>query len=1173
MRSYISQERFLNRSFLVGVAVCFAVAGGSGAQDRAPKPVAVDEALFADFVYPALQKYCLGCHNRQVKQSGLDLSSRESMLRGGDRGSAITPGNAQASLFYRLVTHEEEPGMPYKAEKLPDEIISHLGRWINAGAPFDESITARMPGGSAATTPASRSRAAAAGSMDGLATFTAHVRPLLETRCLVCHGGGKSIRSGLNLSTRGGLINGGDNGPAVIPGDARNSALYKRMQHELQPGMPFQTEKLPDEVIERVADWINAGAPYDAPLQMATNAAQAVPLPGSDHWAFKAPKRPAVPVVNSSAWVRNQIDAFTAAEHEKRGLKPLPPADKHVLLRRVYLDLIGLPPTPQEVQAFLEDRSKNAYEKVVDRLLASPRYGERWGRHWMDVWRYSDWYGSGDEVRYSQRHIWHWRDWIIESMNQDKGYDRMILEMLAADELAPDDPKTLRATGYLVRDWYKFNRNVWLQETVEHTAAGFLGITMKCARCHDHKYDPISQEEYYRFRAFFEPYDVRTERLPGQPDLGRDGLARIYDAEPREQTPEPNVVPAIFKDTYRFVRGDEKTPDTSKPLSPGVPEILGHSAIQIQAINLPWDAYHPDLKPFVLQDLVQQATEEIKKSEAALARANESVSEARRQAAAPAWKQSGPTSTGLDAASREAFDKGIKPILNKHCVSCHSTDSQRSGLALDTPESVLQGGILNGPAAIAKKSGESSLILYLRGDKKPRMPLGGAPLAAEQIVTIARWIDELLPESPEIVLKKAEAAAALTEKHLAAARANLPALQARISADKAKYAEPPDPAADKLAEAALKAQRQADVRAAEEAVLRAQQQLAEAGSSTAENEKSGEKRVAAARKQLEDALSTLKQSAEGYTPVDKPYPRTSSGRRLALASWIASKDNPLTARVAINHIWLRHFGKALVPTVVNFGRNGKPPSHPELMDWLACELMDRNWSMKPIHRLIVTSSTYRMQSSTSDPRNPNLAVDPENKYLWRMNPRRMEAEVVRDSVLFLAGQLDTAMGGPDLDESQGEESHQRTVYFHHTPQTQMMFTKLFDAPDPADCYQRTESIMPQQALALTNSKLSHVQARLLAKHISEQAGVGASDAAFVAATFETVLARPPAPDEQAASEKFLREEMIMLGDPGKLTPFRSENAAAVPPGKHPRTRMRENLVHALLNHNDFVTIR
>ena len=228
----------------------------------------------------------------------------------------------------------------------------------------------------------------------------------------------------------------------------------------------------------------------------------------------------------------------------------------------MYLDLIGIPPTPDELHAFLKDTSPDAYEKVVDRLLASPMYGERWGRHWMDVWRYSDPFGNGEEYRYSQRHVWRWRDWIIESLNADKGYDRMILEMLAGDEVAPGDRDTLRATGYLARNWYKFNRTAWIQDTVEYTAAGFLGITLRCARCHDHKYDPISQADYYRFRAVFEPHDVRIDPVPGQPDVNKDGVARAFDKTPDAPT-------------YLFVRGDERTPDKSRPLTPGVPGVFG----------------------------------------------------------------------------------------------------------------------------------------------------------------------------------------------------------------------------------------------------------------------------------------------------------------------------------------------------------------------------------------------------------------------------------------------------------------------------------------------------------------------------------------------------------------------------------------------------------------------
>ncbi len=225
---------------------------------------------------------------------------------------------------------------------------------------------------------------------------------------------------------------------------------------------------------------------------------------------FEPVERPSVPTVRHAGWLRNPIDAFIATEHEKHGLQPRPEANKATLLRRVYLDLIGLPPTREELHGFLEDPTPDAYEKVVDRLLASPRYGERWGRHWMDIWRYSDWAGYGAEVRDSQKHIWHWRDWIVESLNAVKGYDRMVQEMLAADELAPGDAGAARATGFLVRNWYLFNRNVWLDRIVEHTGKAFLGVTLNCTRCHDHCFDPFTQKEYYAIRAIFEPHNIRT---------------------------------------------------------------------------------------------------------------------------------------------------------------------------------------------------------------------------------------------------------------------------------------------------------------------------------------------------------------------------------------------------------------------------------------------------------------------------------------------------------------------------------------------------------------------------------------------------------------------------------------------------------------------------------------
>ncbi|HZJ15043.1 MAG TPA: DUF1549 domain-containing protein, partial [Chthoniobacteraceae bacterium] len=261
---------------------------------------------------------------------------------------------------------------------------------------------------------------------------------------------------------------------------------------------------------------------------------------------FDRVARPAIPIVQNADWVRTPIDAFIADEHAHRGLTPRPTTSKPVLLRRVYLDLIGLSPTPKEQRAFADDLSSDAYERVVDRLLADPRYGERWGRHWMDIWRYSDWAGwtDGKQVRDSQRHIWRWRDWIVESLNTDKSYDRMILEMLAGDELAPEDPATLRATGFLVRNYKMLSREQWLEDTVKHTAQAFLGITLGCAKCHDHKTDPIPQTDYYQVRAIFEPHQVRTDRLPGELDREKGGIVRVYDVE----KPPP---------TYFFNRGDE----------------------------------------------------------------------------------------------------------------------------------------------------------------------------------------------------------------------------------------------------------------------------------------------------------------------------------------------------------------------------------------------------------------------------------------------------------------------------------------------------------------------------------------------------------------------------------------------------------------------------------------
>jgi mono/diheme cytochrome c family protein len=319
---------------------------------------------------------------------------------------------------------------------------------------------------------------------DDRVEYVRGVKPIFTARCYACHGALKQ-QNGLRLDTVEFMKKGGDTGPAIVPGRSAESRLVDHITGTggaRRKPPKSEGEGLDERQIAAIKAWIDQGAvgPADEKPE---------PDPRA-HWAFKAPARPALPKVKDTAWAKNPIDAFLAAEHEKRGLVPQRLADKSVLLRRVYLDLIGLPPTRDELSAFLKDESPDADEKVVDRLLASKQYGERWGRHWMDVWRYSDWWGLGAEVRNSQKHIWHWRDWIIESLNADKGYDQMLREILAADELYPTDPDRLRATGFLTRSCFIFNRNSWLEEVVEHTSKAFLGVTLNCARCHDHKYDP-----------------------------------------------------------------------------------------------------------------------------------------------------------------------------------------------------------------------------------------------------------------------------------------------------------------------------------------------------------------------------------------------------------------------------------------------------------------------------------------------------------------------------------------------------------------------------------------------------------------------------------------------------------------------------------------------------------
>ncbi len=938
--------------------------------------------------------------------------------------------------------------------------------------------------------------------------YARDVKPLLAARCTSCHG---SIRqkAGLRLDAAELIRRGGDGGPAIEPGQSGESLLIERVTaSEKSERMPPESEGTPLTTAEvaRLRAWIDRGA--RAP-------AEPIPPDPRDHWAFQPPRRPAIPTDPRSSWARNPIDALLAAAHRARGLKPAPPIGRDLWLRRVTLDLIGLPPTLDELHAFRADASPDAESRVVDRLLASPRYGERWARHWMDVWRYSDWYGLGQEVRFSHPHIWHWRDWIIESLNADKGYDRMVLEMLAGDELAPGDPDTVRATGFLARNWDIFNRNVWLANTVEHTTRAFLGLTIQCARCHDHKFDPIAQADYYRLRAFFEPYHVRVDRVPGEPDRTKAGIPRAFDD-------------FLDRPTYLFIRGDEARPDRARPLRPGTPPVLGGS-FRILPVSLPLAATCPDKRPFVIAEAQAAADRAVNGARAAAdaTRRRRDAAETERHLAQKAEEKAlaalASAAAGKDSAARSAAAAAVE----------RSTRARRA--AADAREEDEVAG-----AMVAEAEARRSALLA--------------------VLAVERLEDDGARASGSASWATAARTAASVQRTARLAETRRAVLQADRDENRAR----------RVLEALLVAPSAKEDAAAREARSKASGKLAEARARriVAGKERAKAEALAGSRPTTEFTPRPLEFPRAKTTyrdvPSRSPYPKVSTGRRLALARWIVERGNPLAARVAVNHVWARHFGEPLVASVSDFGLRSPRPELADLLDWLAVELRESGWSLKHLHRLICTSGAYRMRSSADGPGDPNLRIDPDNRYAWRMNVRRMEGEVIRDALLSLSGRLDATMGGPEAPIDFADSATRRTLYYRTARDERIPLLTAFDAPNVEECYRRSETIVPQQALALMNSKVSLAAAQRIAAAIDRNIGDRPeSRPAFVASAFERVLGRLPTAAERSE---------CLAGLARLAAAFEGETPAgpAVPGAE---ARARAAILHVLLNHNDFVTIR
>lgn len=907
---------------------------------------------------------------------------------------------------------------------------------------------------------------------DGPEGYLKTIKPLLRERCLACHGALKQEGS-LRLDTAASMRTGGDSGPAIVAGDLTASHLLERISSSDESvRMPPEGEPLKPDEIEAIRSWIMAGA-----LGPENEQPEADPR---SHWSFQAVRSPRPPQ-RVAARALSPVDALLDVRREASGVALVAEADRATWLRRVTLDLVGLPPTRDDLHAFLTDKAPDAAERVVDRLLADPRYGERWGRHWMDVWRYSDWYGrrAVPDVMNSYPQIWRWRDWIVQSLNADAPYNDMVRDMLAADELKPGDDTAVVATGFLVRNWFKWNYEQWMKDNVEHTGKAFLGITMNCAHCHDHKYDPISHEDYFRFRAFFEPLELRQDRVPGLPDPGpfkkyvyaqsygpiAHGMIRVFDEKPDAPT-------------YMYLKGDNRNRIPDKPpVTAGIPSLFASQMPEIGAIELPPEAQYPGLREFIRQEERAKMTAEL-----ATARAS------------------------LDA---------LQPLV---------TQANEVRLAAQ-------------PTADAIPSAEAIVV-------------------AEQ-------------EARRVLLPVVAATCKVEE-----AEARLAALEARIAADDARYRGQGDPAIlTARAHSAEKFAALAAARLRRATALANLAALTAANATDAEHQKKVEAAMAEQTAAIAAELEAEKQSTvpgETYTPLSPQYPATTTGRRAALAQWIGSDTNPLTPRVAINHIWRNHFGRGIVDTPSNFGRQGRLPSHPELLDWLSAELIRNDWSMKSIHRQLVLSAAYRLRSDAGRESMAAQDADPDNRLYWRFNQQRLEAEVIRDSLLAASGQLDQSMGGHEIDYAQGLKVPRRSLYFTIHGEAQMEFLDTFDGPNVVDCYERSTSVRPQQALALSNNELVAAQANTLASQLSAELATTADssqiDERFVRAVFEQILGREPTGEEMGVSLAFLAEERQIA-----LTGTAAAQGAV--PVAEAEAASRVSLVHVLFNHNDFVVVR
>ncbi|MDA1006095.1 MAG: PSD1 and planctomycete cytochrome C domain-containing protein [Verrucomicrobia bacterium] len=925
-------------------------------------------------------------------------------------------------------------------------------------------------------------------SAEDITYFSEKVRPVLEEHCFRCHGGldkeGKAkVRAGLQLISRKGILMGGEHGPAFDEADSAKSLILHVLSYEDDDLKMPPKGKLEPEVAAVFAEWVKRGLPWtpedaDYLVEVEDEHGEITTINETtkSYWSYKPMVRPEVPVVDDAAW-SGPIDAFIYEGVRKAGLMPNEEADRAELIRRVQYDLTGLPPSLEEVRAFEEDQSADAWEKVVDRLLASPAYGEKWGRHWLDVVRYAE--TNGFERDSDKPEVWRYRDYVIDAFNSDKPYDVFLREQLAGDELPEPSLASMTATGYhRLMQWddepadRKQHYFDVLDDNVRTTTEGMLAMTMGCARCHDHKGDPISQADYYSFLSFFRGI-APTVRGKGATESVRatepDGEFRLAQEEQARKRHE-------VERELRLVDGQLR-----QELAAVYPDLAAE-------LNGEGVAFVP-----LLHDA---RADEPTRWHYTTERPPSNWSEVGFRAEDDKWRQGmvGIGSGGPNQVVRTAWE-GAEIWLQTTFQLEKVPQSVRLSLYHDDDLEVY----LNGQPVLAL-SGFVQDYLDLSAEKEflDALQTGRNVVAVHvrqragsQYFDLGMSASDQKLLSVEEVLKKRGKAAresALTkkrrelEKALTVLQAKAPAQGVQVLTVSEKGKEVPPT--------------YVQIR----------------GNANAEDEDREVQPRVPGIFGGEEVISTLPSNG-----------RKSSGRRTALADWICRDDNPRTARVMMNRVWQHHFGRGICPTPNDFGYLGEKPTHPELLDWLGTEFVAKGWSLKAMHKEILLSRAYRMSSRGTE---EGLAKDPDNNTFWRFEMRRLTAEEARDSVLAVTGTLERKMGGPSVyiplppeviatasnkggawGKSSPEDEVRRSVYVKvKRSLVPPQFADLDVADTDASCPVRFTTTVPTQALGFLNSAFMNDQAKLFAKRMREEAGPERKDR--VRLGLELALSRP-----------------------------------------------------------------